>query len=59
MDALKYQVFLCQNFPRHVLLHYYALSNNKNNFSHVRDHDNSNDNNITTDLNDNYHLCYL
>ena len=25
INALKYQVFPCQNFPIHVLLHYYAL----------------------------------
>jgi len=25
MDTLKYQVFPCHNFPRHVLLHYHIL----------------------------------
>jgi len=41
MDVLKYQVFPCQKFPRHVLLR--SISSNENNFSQVRDHDNDDD----------------
>jgi len=44
MDALKYQVFPCQNFPRHVLFYTATLYiQYKNNFSHGRVHDNYDD----------------
>jgi len=41
-----------------VILHYYVLYPVTRIIS-LRDHDNDHDNNITTDLNDNNHLCYL